>query len=131
VLTMPPLASLCVYTIKHSRDLVPTPKATFPEKRRWRTAKRILDQARRAKETIAVVFAEAERTDNLVAWAVLTEVEITQNGTNYTVTNLKRLPEPHRAKSDLRKRDGKRLSANYIRPYAICRTPEFLLINSL
>jgi hypothetical protein len=118
-------ASQCVYTIKHSDDLVAGRSDTFHERRPWATAKRLLDGAERRGESVAVVFARAENTDKLVAWAVLTDIQITPDGTEYTFSDLKilkkRLP-----KTSLRKRNGEPLSGNFIRPYAICRNPKFI-----
>jgi hypothetical protein len=120
------LAPLCVYTIKRRNDLVPGRSDTFHEKRLWKTAKRLLDDADRRDESVAVVFAEAENTDKLVAWAVLNDIQITPDGTDYTFSNLRMLEEPLRPKTELRKRNGEPLSRNFIRPYAICRKPKFL-----
>ena len=122
----PSLAPLCIYTIKHSDDLVQGRSDTFREKRAWVTAKRLVDQADRDGESVAVLFAAAERTDKLVAWAVLETVHITPEGTDYTFSNLTRFKEPLRPKTDLRKRNGEPLSQNFIRPYAICRKPRFV-----
>jgi hypothetical protein len=119
-------ASLCVYTIKHSDDLVAGRSDTFHERRPWAAAKRLLDDAERCGESVAVVFAEAENTDKLVAWAVLKEIQITPDGTDYTFSKLTRFKKPLRPKTDLRKRNGEQLSGNFIRPYAICRKPKFL-----
>jgi len=43
-----------------------------------------------------VVFAQAENTDKLVAWAVLNDIQITPNGTDYTFSNLTKLRKPLR-----------------------------------
>ena len=115
------LAALCVYTIKHSRDLVEGRSSTFPEKRKWVTARRLLDQATRQHESLVVVFAEAEKTDRIVAWAV--DIQIGDDGTDYTFSSLTLLKGRAHRKSDLKKRNGRPLSENYTRPYAICRTP--------
>jgi hypothetical protein len=119
-------APLCVYTIKQSKDLVEGRKDTFHENKSWTTAKRLLADAERDNESVIIVFAEAEKTDALVAWAVLEDIQITDDGTDYTFSKLARFKKPFRHKSDLRKRDGKPLSKNFIRPYAICRKPKFL-----
>lgn len=119
-------APLCVYTIKHSDDLVSGRSGTFHEKRAWATAKRLVDQADRKREPVIVLFAAAEKTDKLIAWAVLEDVQITETGTDYTFSNLKKFRPPLRPKTVLRKRNGEPLSAGFIRPYAICRRPKFL-----
>ncbi len=121
-----PFTDLCVYTIKHSDDLVAGRSGTFHENRPWTTARRLLDQASRQNESLPIVFAEAERTDNLVAWAVLKDVQVTEDGTDYTFSKLVRFKKPLQPKTALRKRNGEPLSENFIRPYAICRKPKFV-----
>ena len=118
-------APVCVYPIKHSNDLVAGRSGTFHERRPWSTANRLLDNAERRGESVALVFARAENTDKLVAWAVLTEIQITPDGTEYTFSNLKILKK-RRPKTSLQKRNGEPLSGNFIRPYAICRNPKFI-----
>jgi len=57
--------------------------------------------------------------------AYLTDIQIDNDGTKYTFSKLTRF-DPVPKKADLFKRNGKRLSAEFIRPYAICQTPPFL-----
>jgi len=82
----------------------------------WTTAKRLRADAERRGNAVAVIFAEAENTDKLVAWAVLQDIQITPDGTDYTFANLTRFKKPLRSKTDLRKRNGEPLSRNFIRP---------------
>src|SRR3954467_15875728 len=110
-------ARLCVYTIKHSDDLVAGRSDTFHERRPRATAKRIFDEAGRRGESIAVVFAGAENTDKLIALAVLEDIQITEDGTDYAFSKLVRFKKPLRPKTALRKRNGEPLSENFIRPY--------------
>lgn len=117
---------LCVYTIKDSADLVAGRSDTFHEKRPWVTARRLLVEAERRGESVAVVFAPANTTDYLVGWAVLKDIQITPDGTDYTFANLRKFKKPLQPKTALRKRNGEPLSQNFIRPYAICRKPKFL-----
>lgn len=87
-------APLCVYTIKHSDDLISGRSGTFHEKRAWATAKRLVDQADRKREPVIVLFAAAEKTDKLIARAILEDVQITETGTDYTFSNLKKFRSP-------------------------------------
>ncbi|SRR5260370_40417177 len=118
----------CVYTIKHSRDLnVSTNKGNpFPEERSWATAERLLNEAKRDGSRLPVIFSPAESTDYLVAWALVETIDRTPTGIEYTFSNLKPFKAKSLRKSKLKKRDGKPLSENFIRPYAICITPDFL-----
>jgi hypothetical protein len=117
----------CIYTIKHSDDLVKGRSGTFHENRAWVTGKRFLEEAKRSKKILPIVFAPAEWTVYLHGWAVLRKVVITPNGTDYTFEKLRLFKEPRPLKTDLmRWKDRGSLHENFIRPYAICRTPDFL-----
>jgi hypothetical protein len=106
--------------------LVAGASCTWDEQRSWVTAKQLLEEAWTNGEDVAIVFAEADKTADLVAWAILTGVELTPQGTRYSFVGLKALPEPRPCKSTLRKRGGAPHSDDFIRPYAICLTPDFL-----
>ena len=124
------MTDLCIYTIKHSDDLREALAAggcgTYSERKRWVRAKRLLEDAKRAGERLPVIFAPAEETFHLFAWAVLDEVVPGETST-YTFSEL-RLFDPQPYKTTLKKAsDGEPLDEWFIRPYAICRTPDYLL----
>lgn len=124
------LTDLCVYTIKHSDDLRASlasgGRANYTERRKWVRAKALLEEAKRAGRCLPIVFAPAEQTSHLFAWALLDEIVLGKT-THYSFTRLRRL-RPRPQKSTLRKAsDGKPLADWFIRPYAICRTPAYLL----
>jgi hypothetical protein len=89
-------------------------------------ARQLLDAAKRAGKRLPVIFAPAEGTLLLFAWALLDEVAPDET-TSYTFSELRLFdPQPH--KSTLRKAsDGEPLDEWFIRPYAICQTPEYLV----
>jgi hypothetical protein len=127
------LTDLCVYTIKHSDDLASAfangGKGTFEESRRWVLAKEILDEAKQSGRRLPVIFAPAEVGGHLTWWALLDEVRLGEK-TGYTFSEL-HLLDPRRTVKTLKKAsDGEPLSPAYIRPYSICRTPEYLAISS-
>jgi hypothetical protein len=72
-----------------------------------------------------VIFAPAQGTFHLFAWALLEEV-LPDETISYTFSELRLLdPQPH--KSTLNKAsDGLPLDEWFIRPYAICQTPDYL-----
>ena len=84
----------CIYTIKHSDDLVKGRSGTFHENRAWVTGKRLLEEAKLSKKVLPIVFCPAEGTKYLYAWAVLRKVDITEQGTNYTFEKLKLFRNP-------------------------------------
>jgi hypothetical protein len=124
------LTDLCIYTTKHSDHLRSTlangGRDTYSEHKKWVRAKRLLDDAKRAGKRLPVIFAPAEATRRLFAWALLDEIVPDQENT-YTFSHL-RLFEPRPLKTTLRKAsDGEPLDRWFIRPYAICRTPNYLV----
>jgi hypothetical protein len=124
----PTLAALCVYTIRRISDLksVVGKKGSFDEKKRWITGKQLHDDAKRLEHRLPIIFWPAEKTLELFGWALLDDIIITAEGTHYEFSNLKPFDKPIE-KAELEKRNGDRLNENFIRPYAICRTPPFLL----
>src|SRR6266404_6196161 len=129
-LECPMLTDLCIYTIKHSDDLraalAASGRGTFSERKKWVRAKRLLEQAKRAGKHLPLIFAPAEGTFHLFGWAVLDEV-VADDTSTYTFSEL-RLFDPQPQKSTLKKAsDGEPLGKWFIRPYAICQTPDYLV----
>ena len=123
------LSDYCIYTIKHSDDLHKTENTgragTYVERRRWASANRLLEKAQQEGRLLPIVFAPAEKTNPLFGWALLDKIIVEGGETRYSFSELRPFPEV-RHKSSLKKRNGERLSQNFIRPYAICRTPAYL-----
>jgi hypothetical protein len=124
------LTDLCIYTIKHSDDLRATlangGRGTYTENKKWVKAKQLLEKAKRAGKRLPVIFAPAEGTRHLFAWAVLDEV-VPDETSRYTFSGLQ-LFDPQPYKTTLRKAsNGEPLDEQFIRPYAICQTPDYLV----
>jgi hypothetical protein len=125
-----------IYSMRHSSTLKEAAErggtSDFDEGRRWVLGRKLLLAARDAEEALPIIFASAEITDRLLYWGIVTgiwtaEDEETRPGTRYSVARLRRVPG-ELPLSYLRLRSsGKQLSANFIRPYAICHTPDFIL----
>jgi hypothetical protein len=123
------LTELCIYTIKHSVELRATLAKrghdTYTEKKKWSRAKKLLDEAQRCGMRLPIVFAPAEDTSRLFAWALLDKV-VPDKTSSYTFSEM-RLFKPRPAKSTLLKdSDSTPLDEWFIRPYAICQTPPYL-----
>ena len=124
------LTDLCIYTIRQSEELravaASDRRATYSEGKRWSWAKRIVDAGRRTGARVPIIFAPAEATRYLIAWALLDEVTLDEKTTLYTFSQLQ-LFTKRRRKTTLRKaRNGEPLHQMFIRPYSICRTPGYL-----
>jgi hypothetical protein len=129
------IAETCVYTIVHTDRLKAAYAAggqgTFEEGRRWVTARRLLAVARDEGRRVPVLFAAAEHTADLIYFGWLDGVMLGAVGagpaTTFRVSGLRPLPKPHPMKTSLVVAStGKHIPASHIRPYVLCRTPEFL-----
>ncbi len=124
------LFHLCVYTIKHSDDLLAALKsngnATFSEGTKWNKANQLLKEAHSLGLRLPVVFAPAEGTRRLFGWATVDDIKLGDR-TEYRFSNLIAFRN-RPLKTTLKKQsDGLAISADYIRPYLICQTPDYLL----
>lgn len=123
------LTDLCIYTIKHSNDLRATitkgGRDTYTERKNWARAKQLLDSAKRAGQRLPILFAPAEETFHLFAWALLDEV-VPGETTTYSFSELRLFTEQLLKTTLLKARDGEPLAEWFIRPYAICHTPSYL-----
>lgn len=127
---MPGLHATTVYTIIDPRRLHAADRGTRPSKplsegRRWKAGQQALEEARENGRDLAIVFADARDTSRLIFTAVLHSIEFLGGSTRFTFTRL--TPLHDRTKTELRLAStGEVLSAGYIRPYAMVRTPRFL-----
>jgi hypothetical protein len=119
-------ADYCVYTIRHSNvikefSLSEGPHAIYTKKKPWTGAKQMISDARRQGNVVPLLFAPAEDTTNVVACADLLSVK-TGRTNSCTFENVRNLTPPLK-KTQLKKRNGQRIDINFIRDYAICKTP--------
>ena len=120
----------CVYTMKHSDDLEAAyasgGKARWHESRGWKTGRELVE-ACAAEESVPIIFSAAERDSGLIFYARLDAVEVDEAGTTYEVSGLRSLADALPLSSLTVASSGSPLPDSYIRPYAICRTPSFLV----
>ena len=131
------VAETCVYTIVRTGKLKAACAAggrgTFEEGRRWVTAKRLLAVARDAGLRLPVLFAAAESTTDLIYYGWLDKIELAPSGsgdrpTRFHVSGLKPFKDPLPKKTSLTVAStGSRIPSSHIRPYVLCRTPDFLV----
>jgi hypothetical protein len=124
------LTDLCIYAIKHSDDLRESHEKggrdKYRERKTWARGKELLNGARKSGKRLPIIFAPAEATLELFAWALVDEI-VAGESTTYTFSELRLFNlRPH--KSTLRKaRDGEPLGESFIRSYAIRHTPDYLV----
>ncbi len=127
----------CVYTILHSNNLRKMFQAgrqgSFTEGKKWARAEELLRSARAACQIVPVIFAPGENIGELMYFAELDDVTISQCNdgkwsTTVSVTNLTRIRSPRPNKTQLTVcSTGKKLHKNHIRTYVVVRTPKFVL----
>ena len=139
--TVPPVTGsgafpFSIYTIRHSRDLAADHKrggsGEFTERKRWTSALGFLDRARKIGQRLPVIFAAGETIDGIIYFAYIDDLYVSpldEHGNGTTTIRFSELQplRPKRPLSSLRlKSSGQPLSEDFIRPYAICHTPDFL-----
>lgn len=129
------LFDYCIHTFRRSAALVEQLAAgashTLTERRPWSTGRRLLAQAEGAGRRMPVLFsgADLEHQTGIVYWAVIDAISI-DDQTRHTTCRYSGLRPVYPAMplSSLWLRNGNRpVSDQLIRPYAICRTPGFLV----
>lgn len=122
---MYPLAAYCIYTVRHSDELrrqaAQGSRHSLTERNVWKTGSKLWSEAERSGERMPLVFSGADDETGLFYWVIINDIKIDYENRSTTCSY-----------TDLRdinpRRDGKRpLSDDYIRPYAICKTPGFLV----
>ncbi len=120
----------CIYTIAHLEKLKRAVKqngtSTFTESRRWTTGHRLLRDANEANLRLLVLFGDANDCSRLLYSATLTDIKMSDGGTAYSFENLRRIAGSHSPQELYLHSADRRIAPGYIRPYAICRTPEFV-----
>jgi len=130
------LSPFSVYTIRSSRALADYLErggsGEFVENKPWVGALGLLDEAKKTGQRLPIVFAHAERIDGVRYSAVIDDLDVSaadERGKGTTAVRFSGLRRLHK-KQPLRalrlKSSGNPLSDDFIRPYAICHTPNFL-----
>jgi hypothetical protein len=124
------LYAFCVSTIvdkKTLKQFEAKGSGQITENSRWITAAALLQDALKIGAEMPVIFSDAANdTETLLYWAVLRRIDIDGRLTAVSFDKFSRIRGKH-GRSDLtRRRPRKQIKPNYIRPYAICETPEWL-----
>ena len=129
------LSPFCIYTIRSSRTLtddLERGSGEFTEHKRWVGALGLLDRAKKTGQRLPLVFAHGECIDAVRYSAVIDDLDVSTadergNGTTtICFSDLRRLRTKQPLSALRLKSSGRPLSDDFIRPYAICHTPEFL-----
>jgi hypothetical protein len=130
-----PLSEFCIYTILHSDKLKHFCReggtGIFTENKKWVAALGLWESAEKENEQLPLIFAAAESVSELICWGIITKLRpglsTKPDSTTISFTGLKHIRGTPRFHNSLRLRSTrKQLSNNFIKPYAICYTPDFL-----
>jgi hypothetical protein len=74
-----------------------------------------------------VIFSDAaEDSETLLCWAIIEDINITDHSTECLFRNMRRIKAKHGRQELVLKDSGKPIKPIFIKPYAICLTPDFL-----
>lgn len=125
-----------IYTIRDSDFLATAHKrggeGEFTETRRWTSARELFHTAQKTGQILPVLIASANTITGVIYTACIDDLRVSprdKNGNGTTIIRFSEL-QPLRPKRPLSalvlKSSGQPLSDNFIKPYAICHTPNFL-----
>jgi len=122
------LYNFCVYTMRNRQDLefvmAGEGKASFRDNKTWKTAYELLKDAENKDQKMPILFSAADEHSGLIYFAQIEDIQVESNqSTLYTFSELIEFPNAKPLSSLTLKSTGKKLSDQYIRPYAICETP--------
>ncbi len=123
------LAEHCIYTILHTNKLADARQGgptSYQESKPWITGLELWEQAQAKGMDFAILLGDATDCSKLVSWGVLTKIEIKGDETTFTVDRVRKLEGNHCPQDLVLVSTGEHIAPNFIRPYAICRTPTFL-----
>ena len=125
------ISEFCIYTMRKSDNLqynyLGDGTGKFSEKKIWRTGYALFQKAREENKKMPIFFSAAEKDSGLIYYAILESIEIGDSVTTYSFSNLNKIDEPKPLSSLKLQSSQNPLSDNYIRPYAICYTPDYLI----
>lgn len=121
----------CVYTLLHPDTLATAASlrgpSTFVVGQRMVTAAELFEETRATGQSVAVLFGDATDCRRLIYWARLMAISLGDADTHYSVFPARPLAAIHSPQELLLASSGEPIAEGYIRPYAICQTPAFLL----
>jgi hypothetical protein len=89
----------------------------------------LFQQATAQGADMPVLFGDATDCSQLIYWGILQGVELVERETHYTVAQLRRFTSPHSPQDLVLQSNGERIAPGFIRPYAVCVTPQFLEVD--
>lgn len=101
------------------------PSEPLFEKKRWVGAAKAFQEAEAQGEVYPLLLSDARNCADLVYWARVREIRLTEEGTWFRFSHLHGLEDCFTQDLVLPK-EGRNIAPGFIRPYALVRTPPFL-----
>lgn len=124
------LHEFCISTIVERRRLEEFAlkgRGKFTEGREWKTGELLFEESRKTGTGLPVILSDAAyNSERLLLWGILQKIEIDGDRTTVQLSDIQRIRGNHGRQELTLRSSGKLIKPNFIRPYAICRTPEFL-----
>jgi len=126
------LSEYCVYAIverkKLDHDFKRQVSCSYKEGKPWATAASLLEKSRLMKSNMPVLLGNADDCSQLSHWGLLTDIQVNDDKTSgYTVDRLRKIGGTHAPQDLVLRSTGKNIAPHFIKSYAICKTPAFLL----
>jgi len=124
-------SDFCIFTIRHRDYSEAAVKRggsdEFTENKRWVTGKRLLEEATEDGMRLPIVFGAADTGGPLVGWAVVDEITHYDRETKCSFSGFRKFKKGDYRKPSLKKKsNGEPLDEWFIKPYAICHTPDYI-----
>jgi hypothetical protein len=119
-----------VYTVVHPDRLTaiaPGGSGTFRAGQRWVAAAELLRAARQRAGQVPLIFGDATACQRLLGWAILHRLRYDATGTTYRVEHVRRSPRARVREGLLLASANRPIASTFIRPYALCWTPAFVV----
>lgn len=123
------LYKFCISTIADRTSLEPLAArgdGELFERKPWKTGKELFNDACGIGARMPVIFSDAAHDcETLLYWAVLRGIDSDEKGTWFRFDDIKRIGR-HRRQELVLMNAGRKIRPHFIRPYAICHTPDWL-----
>ena len=124
----------CLYTIRNKMHLDEAAEKetrfAFRINMSWSGAKNEFEKAKKEGKDYLALFSNAAQTDRIYHYGIVASIDISNSTTRIEFSQITQA-ENKIWKWDLIKLSGGNLSKNFIRPYSLCKTPNFSMFPAL
>jgi hypothetical protein len=124
------LFKFCVSTIidrKQIQKFLDQGDGCFAENKPWKMAKTLLMESQQIGARMPLILSDAAHdSEKLLCWGILRKIELDGEKTRVEFDDVRKI-KGSRGRTDLTLRKaGRAIAPMFIKPYAICITPDFL-----